>query len=131
MFIKIYLIALPVFLLIDAIWLGFLAKGFYAKHLGYLMKSNIDWMAAAIFYVIFIAGLSFFVIEPAIEKGSWIYAVLGGALFGLVAYATYDLTNQATIKDWPMIVTIADLAWGAFIAGSVSLITYLIYTKIF
>jgi uncharacterized membrane protein len=130
MFIKIYLIALPVFLLIDMIWLGLVAKGFYARQIGFLMKTNINWTAAIIFYLLFIAGLVFFVITPAIYEHSWRQALLVGAFFGLITYATYDLTNLATIKDWPILVTLVDLLWGAVIAASVSVISYFIAIKI-
>jgi uncharacterized membrane protein len=130
MFIKLYAIALPVFFVIDMIWLGLIAKNFYRAQIGALMKSDVNWLAAIIFYLIFIAGLVVFVISPAIEKNSWIHALLLGALFGLVCYATYDLTNLAVAKNWPVLVTIVDLAWGAFLAASVSTITYFIASKI-
>lgn len=130
MFVKIYLIALPVFLVIDMIWLSLIAKGFYAKQIGFLMKPNINWTAAIIFYLLFIVGLVLFVIAPAIDKKSWLQALLLGALFGLITYATYDLTNLATIKDWPLLVTFIDLIWGTVLAASVSTITYFIVTKI-
>lgn len=130
MFTKLYFIALPVFILIDIIWLGFLAKDFYAKQIGTLMKTDVNWIAAVIFYLIFIAGLVVFVINPAMEKGSWVQALLFGAFFGLVCYATYDLTNLAVAKDWPILVTIVDLMWGGFISASVSIITYFIANKI-
>ncbi len=130
MFIKLYLIALPVFLLIDMIWLGLVAKNFYAKHLGYIMRPDVNWLAAIIFYLIFIVGLVWFVITPALDKGSWANALLFGALFGLITYATYDLTNLATLKDWPLIVTIVDLIWGTALSASVSVITYFIANKI-
>lgn len=130
MFIKLYAIALPVFFAIDMMWLGVVAKNFYRSQIGTLMKSNPNWTAAIIFYLIFIVGLVVFVITPAVEKGSWTHALLFGALFGLVCYATYDLTNLAVAKDWPLLVTIVDLAWGAVLAASVSTITYFIATKI-
>jgi uncharacterized membrane protein len=130
MFVKLYAIALPVFFVIDMIWLGFLAKDFYRTQIGALLKPNVNWTAAVIFYLIFIAGLVVFVITPALEKNSWTHAVFLGALFGLVCYATYDLTNLAVAKDWPLLVTIVDLAWGAVLAASVSVITYFIATKI-
>ena len=130
MFIKLYAIALPIFFLIDMIWIGFLAKDFYRAQIGALLKPDVNWAAAIIFYLIFIAGLVVFVISPAMEKGSWMHALLFGALFGLVCYATYDLTNLALAKDWPLLVTIVDLAWGAILAASVSTLTYLIATKI-
>jgi len=130
MFIKLFLIALPVFFIIDMAWLGLVAKKFYAQHLGFLMKPDITWYAAIIFYLLFITGLVTFVISPAVEKHSWLNAVLYGALFGLITYSTYDLTNLATIKDWPVIVTVVDLIWGIVLSASVSIITYLIASKI-
>ena len=126
MFIKLFLITLPVFFAIDMIWLALVAKNFYQKHLDFLMKPDINWLAAIVFYVLFIIGLVFFVIQPAVEKHSWTNALSAGALFGLVCYATYDLTNLATLKEWPVLVTIIDLVWGTVIAASVSVITYII-----
>lgn len=130
MFIKLYAIALPVFFAIDMIWLGLVAKNFYRAQIGTLMKPDVNWLAAIIFYLIFIAGLVVFVISPAVEKNSGMHAILLGALFGLVCYATYDLTNLAVAKDWPLLVTLVDLAWGAVLASSVSIVTYFIAGKI-
>jgi len=129
MFLKLYLIALPVFLAIDMVWLTLIAKNFYAKYLGYLMSKNPNLVAALIFYLIFIAGLIVFVITPALDKKMWIQALLAGAFFGLVTYATYDLTNLATVKDWPLIITIVDLIWGMLLSAAVSVITYFIALK--
>lgn len=129
MFIKLYLIALPIFFGIDMIWLGLVAKNFYARQIGFLLTPNINWVAAIVFYLLFIAGLVVFVIHPAILKHSWLQALLLGAFFGLVTYATYDLTNLATVKNWPLLVTVVDLAWGAFLGGAVSVMTYLIAAK--
>lgn len=130
MFLKLYLIALPVFFSIDMLWLGFIAKNFYAKQIGFLMKSNINWTAAILFYLLFIVGLVVFVIAPALEKGSWLQALLFGALFGVISYATYDLTNLATLKDWPLLVTVVDMVWGATLGAMVCTITYFIADKI-
>jgi uncharacterized membrane protein len=129
MFFKLYLIALPVFLGIDMVWLTLVAKNFYAKQIGYLMAKNPNFLAALIFYVIFIVGLVFFVITPALDRKMWTQALLAGAFFGLVTYATYDLTNLATVKDWPLIVTIVDLIWGMFVSAAVSVATYFIALK--
>jgi uncharacterized membrane protein len=126
MFVKLFLIALPVFFAIDIVWLVFLAKKFYSRQIGFLMKPDIDWYAAGIFYLLFIAGLVAFVISPAVEKNSLIHALIYGLLFGLVTYATYDLTNLATMKDWPLLVTVVDLVWGMVLSASVSVVTYLI-----
>ena len=130
MFIKLFLIALPIFFAIDMVWLGLVAKNFYKDQIGFLMTSSINWVVVIIFYFIFIAGLVLFVISPAVEKESWMYALLFGALFGFITYATYDLTNLATLKDWPLLVTIVDLVWGTILTALVSIITYFIATKI-
>ena len=130
MFIKLYAIALPVFFAIDMVWIGFVARNFYRNQIGFLMKSDINWTAAIVFYLLFVVGLVLFVIAPAIEKNSWTHALVFGALFGLISYATYDLTNLATLKDWPILVTVVDLAWGAALAAAVSTATYFIARKI-
>ena len=130
MFIKLFLIALPVFFAIDMIWLVLVAKNFYQKQIGFLMKPDVNWFAAIIFYLLFIAGLVTFVIAPAVDKHSWVHALLFGALFGLITYSTYDLTNLATIKDWPLLVTAVDLIWGTVLAASISVITYIIANKV-
>jgi uncharacterized membrane protein len=130
MFIKLYGIALPIFLIIDGMWLGLVAKNFYAKQLGYLMTSTPNWAAAGIFYLLYIVGLVVLVIQPAMNNGSITEALLKGALFGLVGYATYDLTNLATIKDWPLLVTIVDLIWGTVLSATISTLTVVLAKKI-
>ena len=130
MFIKLFLIALTVFFAIDMVWLVLVAKKFYQKQIGFLMNPEINWYAAIIFYLLFIAGLVTFVISPAIEKHSWLHALLFGAFFGLITYATYDLTNLATLKNWPVLVTVVDLIWGTVLSASISVLTYLIANKI-
>lgn len=130
MFIKLYAIALPVFFAMDMVWLGLVAKNFYRDQIGFLMKGEINWAPAIVFYMLFVVGLVIFVIAPALEKNSWMHALLFGALFGLITYATYDLSNLATLKGWPLLVTVVDLAWGATRAASVSSITYFIARRI-
>ena len=130
MFIKLYAIAFAIFFAMDMVWLGLVAKNFYRHQIGFLMKDEINWIAAVFFYLLFIVGLVLFVIAPAIEKNSWVHAALFGALFGLITYATYDLSNLATLKDWPLLVTMVDLAWGATLAASVSTLSYFIARKI-
>ncbi len=130
MFIKTYSIAIAVFFALDMAWLGLVAKDFYAKHIGFMLKPDVNWGAAILFYLLFIVGLVLFVIAPALEKNSLTHALLFGALFGLITYATYDLTNLAMTKDWPLIVTVVDLCWGTVLAASVSVITYAVVTKI-
>ena len=94
------------------------------------MAKNPNLVAAFLFYLIFTAALIFFVIAPALDKKMWTHAILGGALFGLTTYATYDLTNLATIKDWPLLVTIVDLIWGTVLSAVVSVITFFIALKL-
>jgi uncharacterized membrane protein len=94
------------------------------------MTPKVNWVAGILFYFLFLAGLVVFVIAPAVEKGSWVRALLLGALFGLITYATYDLTNLATLKDWPLALTVVDLIWGTILASSVSVETYLIAHKL-
>jgi uncharacterized membrane protein len=129
MFTKLYLIALPIFFAFDMVWLGLVAKNFYREQIGALMKPDVNFAAAGIFYLVFILGLVLFVIAPAVEKQSWMHALVYGMLFGFVCYATYDLTNLAVTKDWPLLVTLVDLAWGAVLGGAVCVITYAIYSK--
>jgi uncharacterized membrane protein len=130
MFIKLYFIALPIFFGMDMVWLGVVAKKFYTKHIGFLMTPKVNWAAAILFYLLFLAGLVIFVIAPSLERDSWVRALLLGALFGLVTYATYDLTNLATLKDWPLALTVVDLTWGTILAGSVSVGTYVVARKL-
>jgi uncharacterized membrane protein len=114
-------------LLIDAVWLLFMGKFFYAKYIGHLMTPSPSFIAAAIFYLIYILGLTVFVLVPSLSNNySMVKIFFYGALFGVVAYATYDLTNQATLKDWSYFVTIVDLIWGALLTGTVALLSRLI-----
>ena len=94
------------------------------------MADKPNWIAAVIFYLLYIGGILFFSVLPALREHSWQTAVINGAILGLLCYATYDLTNMATIKNWPLIVVIVDIIWGIVLTGSVSVITYLIGNKI-
>lgn len=122
-YIKEYVIALIIFLIIDGIWLVFISKDLYKQALGPLMAGQVNFIAAIIFYLIFIAGIVFFVIHPAVVSGNVLEALLKGAFLGLLCYATYDLTNLAALKDWPLHITIIDLLWGTFITSITSFIT--------
>ena len=124
-FLKYASVALAVFLVIDFVWLIFVAKKLYDRELKGIKKEKINWAAAIIFYLIYIVGVVFFVIVPAVDKGSIGYALYVGALFGLVAYATYDLTNLATMNGFPLKIAIIDLIWGTFVTTAVSVITFL------
>jgi uncharacterized membrane protein len=125
-YLKLYLFALGGFLVIDMVWLTVVARGFYRKQLGFLLSDQPNWWAAIAFYLLFVAGLLVFVIVPALDAVSVRKALILGAFFGLVTYATYDLTNMATVKNWPWFVTLVDLAWGAVLATTVSCLAYLV-----
>lgn len=130
MFLKLFLVALPVFFALDMLWLGLIARNFYRSQIGFMLSDTVNWPAAVTFYLIFIVGLVHFVISPAVEKGLWSAALWNGILFGLVTYAAYDLTNLATAKNWPLLVTVVDLLWGMTLAGSVSFISFFIAKKL-
>lgn len=116
-----YLLTTVVFLIIDLAWLGFIAKDLYQKYLGDFMAEKVNWTAAIIFYLIYIVGISVFAIYPAVNMNSALNAALMGGLFGFFAYATYDLTNLATLKGWPLPIVFIDIAWGVVLTSMVSL----------
>jgi uncharacterized membrane protein len=109
-----YVATAVIFLALDAVWLSVMAERLYRPALGRMMLDKFDYAPAAIFYPLYVLGMVVFAVAPSLESGRWTTALYLGALFGLVAYATYDLTNQATLRDWPLRVTIADLCWGTF-----------------
>jgi uncharacterized membrane protein len=129
-FLIIYAISVTVFFIFDIIWLGVIAGSFYRKTLGHLLSPTVNWTPAVVFYLLFLIGLVVFVILPGINKQSLGYTVAAGALFGLITYATYDLTNLATLRDWPVLVTLIDLVWGTFISAATAGISYLIVNRI-
>lgn len=106
--------------LLDAVWLMLIAKSFYSAKIGHLMAAQPTWWAALLFYPLYALGLSYFVVTPN-KSASLITVFIVGACFGIVAYATYDLTNQATLKDWPLAVTLVDILWGGLVSGLVSM----------
>lgn len=122
-YVYLYLMTIPAFFIIDMIWLGWIGKDFYKEQIGFLL-GPVNWSAAIIFYLIYIVGIIIFAVSPALQAGSLGKAVLLGALFGFFAYATYDFTNLATVKDWPVLVTVVDLIWGTVLTGSVAAVSY-------
>ena len=123
--IYLYFLTFLVFIVVDLVWLGFIAKKLYRKYLGSFMSDKINWLAAIIFYLLFIVGILIFVVLPAHEKVSLARAALYGALFGLFTYATYDLTNLATLKDWPLPIVFIDIVWGMALACIVATSSFL------
>jgi uncharacterized membrane protein len=125
-YLKLYALTVPVFFIIDLFWLGFVAKGFYQKNLKYILSPNVNWTAAIIFYLMYIAGILIFAVLPGVAKDSVRHAVLWGALFGFFTYATYDLTNLALIKDWPLNIVVVDILWGVVLCTVVSTLSFYI-----
>jgi uncharacterized membrane protein len=125
-----YAVSVPVFFAVDMIWLGVIARGFYRKALEPLLTPNINWTAAIVFYFLFLVGILVFALLPGLKKQSFVYTVSMAALFGFIAYATYDLTNLATLRDWPVILSMVDMLWGAFLSASTAGVTYLIMSRI-
>jgi uncharacterized membrane protein len=119
-----YVAAAVSFLALDALWLGLVARTLYQREFGALLLEKPNMAAAAAFYALYLGGVVFFAVKPALESGGWTRALLHGALFGLVAYATYDLTNLATLKGFPIRVVAPDLAWGAAVTAVAALAGY-------
>lgn len=121
-----YGVSLLVFLGIDFVWLSTMGDRFYRRHLGELMAGAPKLGVALMFYLVYVVGVLVLVVFPALDAGSLAKAVLGGALLGLVAYGTYDITNLSTIQGWPAIVAVVDLAWGTALTAVVSAVGYLV-----
>jgi uncharacterized membrane protein len=125
-YVKLYALTVPIFFAVDIIWLGLVAKKFYRNHLGFILGPEVNWTAAFCFYMMYIAGILIFAVVPALEKESLSKALLWGGLYGFFTYATYDLTNMATIKDWPLKVVLVDILWGVFLCCIVASSSFLI-----
>ena len=121
-----YLLTVPVFFAIDMVWLGLIAKDLYQKQIGHLLSSNVNWVAAGVFYLVYIYGIVFFAVLPGAEKDSIRTVITNAALFGAIAYATYDLTNLATLKNWPTTIVYIDIIWGAVLSTLVAVAGYYI-----
>lgn len=126
---KTYFATMIAFLAIDSVWLGVIAPDFYAQHIGHLMAEDVNFTAAAFFYLMYIAGIVKFAILPNVTASSWKAAATNGAWFGVLAYATYDLTNYATLRDWPFIVVGVDIVWGGFITSVAGVLGYMAHKK--
>lgn len=125
-YLKLYALTVPIFFIIDIIWLGVVAKEFYRRKLEFILSPQVNWTAAVVFYLVYIAGILFFAVRPAVISNSWAQAAALGALFGFFTYATYDLTNMATIKDWPLTIVVVDIVWGVCLCTMVATISFLI-----
>jgi uncharacterized membrane protein len=125
-FLKLYGIGAVVCFSLDLVWLGVVAKGFYQRQIGHLMRPDVQWVPAVLFYLVYVAALVVFVVQPAVEKQSLARAVGLGAFFGLAAYAAFDLTSLALLRDFPLVAALVDLAWGATLSAVVCGAVYLV-----
>jgi uncharacterized membrane protein len=125
-----YLVFAIVFGLMDFVWLSTAVPRIYQPALGEMLAEKVRAAPAALFYLTYVAGVVFFVLAPTVAAGDWKQAALRGAALGLVAYATYDLTNQATLSVWPTRLTVIDLSWGVFATAVASTATVLISHRI-
>lgn len=123
--VKAYFLTLFVFLAIDAVWLTQIAGPFYFEALGDLMREDVDYAVAGGFYLLYVAGVVYFAVAPALKVGSARLAFQNGAVLGLIAYATYDLTNLATLNGWPVIVAVIDIPWGTALTAATGGFGYL------
>ena len=124
-----YIVTATVFLAIDFIWLSQVARGFYFERLGDLLLDKPNMAAAGIFYAVYVIGVMIFAVAPALRADSAMTALGYGALFGFFAYATYDMTNYATLRNWPLSVVLVDVVWGTFLTG-LSAITGFLGTRL-
>ncbi|MFA7416934.1 MAG: DUF2177 family protein [Acholeplasma sp.] len=127
--ILLFIVAMIVFLVIDLLWLGVIAQGFYQEHLGELLSDEFKLIPAVIFYITFIIGLVYLVLKPGIDKNSYKQVFIFSILYGIATYGAYDLTNYATMRDFPLLIVVVDLTWGTLLTITTSTISYYIYTR--
>lgn len=113
-----------VFFGLDFIWLSKMTGLFYRQHIGHLLLDQPNIPVAAVFYLVYVAGIVYFAVAPALNGGSWTSALISGAILGFVAYGTYDMTNMATLKDWSLAVSVVDMSWGVFLTGTAATAGY-------
>ena len=123
-YLKLYFLTIPIFFVIDMLWLGVVARNFYRQNLAFILSPDVNWTAAIVFYLIYIIGILIFAVVPAMDRDSILKAIVWGGLFGFFTYATYDLTNMALIKGWPLKVVIVDILWGVILCASVAALSF-------
>ncbi|MBU1312364.1 MAG: DUF2177 family protein [Alphaproteobacteria bacterium] len=119
-----------VFLGIDALWLGRVATTYYRGWIGNMMLEQPNFAAAAVFYLVYVAGVVYFAVMPALNGGGWTQAAIAGAILGFIAYGTYDMTNLATLKNWPIIMTVVDMSWGTILTSFAAVMGFFITQKL-
>lgn len=128
--IVLYLLLVPLFFGIDLLWLGLVASEFYSDQIGFLLVEKVNWVAALVFYLLYIASIIYFAVLPGVEKISGAKSAINGALLGFIAYATYDLTNLATLKGWPLNIVLVDMLWGTLLTMIVAVVGWYIAARL-
>lgn len=128
-YLKAYLGAFLMFCIMDGLWLGVLATDFYFNSLEGILLEEPNWPSAVVFYLGYIVGIVYFAIKPNLLNGNYKTVIRDGALLGLLAYATYDMTNMATLKGWSLTVSLVDMVWGMIITGTSSLAGFQLASK--
>jgi len=126
-----YVITILTFVIIDALWIGLVARPLYDQYMGQLLVTNIRWLPAIIFYLMFVFGLVVFVLKPAIEDKNYPLTLKRALLYGLVTYGTYDLTSYITIDGFSLMIVVTDILWGITLTTLTTMITYYIFTRFF
>ena len=124
LFFKALVAILPFFILLDAAWILLIARGLYERGIGHLLAASVNWYAVGAFYLMYAAAIAFFAVLPASDSGGVWRAAYTGALLGAVSYATYELTNMATLSGWPVTLVVVDVLWGAFATGAAAALGY-------
>lgn len=125
-----YISTAIVFLGIDALWLGRVATSHYRSWIGDMMLEQPNFAAAGVFYLFYVGGVVYFAVMPALNGGGWTQAAVAGAILGFIAYGTYDMTNLATLKNWPIIMTVVDMSWGTILTSFAAVMGFFITQKL-
>lgn len=125
-----YAASLLIFLIIDVLWIKTVMRPIFERSIGHMMLEDPKIGPAAAFFVVYLAGVTFFAVIPAVEAGSWSVAALHGMFLGVLAYGTYDATNFATLKGWTLKMSAIDTAWGGFISAIAATAGYLVYSAL-
>ena len=121
--IKLFVLCVIAFIPLDLLWLGYVGRGFYTKYVGHYMRTPPDWTAAIIFYFIFLAGLTYFVVKPSLND-PFTTLLFRAAFFGLISYGTYELVNRAVLENWPWPIVVIDILWGIFLCSAVACVSW-------
>jgi uncharacterized membrane protein len=131
LYLKLFCLAFPILIALDASWIGVIASSFYKANLGELLTQTPNYFAALLFYIFYVIGIIYFALAPALREQSFMRSIYPAAMLGFTSYMLYDLTNLAVLVSWPPIVAVVDIAWGVIITTLTSGLTYIVATKVY